>query len=268
MDDPTAYKKEMLGSDYDFLTSINEPYKVNIASGPEPNVGINKKTKKTSRRHPSLGPGETNWKGEPTGGTEVSDSQALAMSIPGVDEGDIENIKFWQDESDIQKQRVNKLSNEENILAQQNQENALIQQNNLRNEQINQAMNQQQWLGTNTLDNQAVEGGRSKRGFSNLRTKIAGSIGKLRNMIGLETGGYLEPSRRPFPYQNALQYNMGGELAKNNQQQNQMNEQLLETQQNTQGEITDDTIRHTRMRKFIAELNAQSPLFIDTILTR
>ena len=38
--------------------------------------------------------------------------------------------------------------------------------------------------------------------------------------------------------------------------------------QQSDGQITDDTIRHNRMRTFIAELNQQSPMFIDTILQR
>tara|TARA_R100000458_G_C8274413_1_gene249366 strand:- start:13 stop:1692 length:1680 start_codon:yes stop_codon:yes gene_type:complete len=76
-----------------------------------------------------------------------------------------------------------------------------------------------------------------------------------------ETGGYLSPRRPPS-------YAHGGNVAQVGANNQAMNTKLLEGQQNTQGYITNDSIRQGRMRKFIAELNNQSPMFIDTILRR
>lgn len=270
MDDPEAYKREMLGragASEDDINSLlspvtKHPY-LGLPDETDPLIGIGKKTKKTSLRHPSLGPGETDWKGNPVGSTQVSDSEALAMTIPGVNEGDIDEIKFWQDESKALNQRVDTLTAEENEIRNKYNTNALADQNKARNEQLNQAMVQQGY-GTQTLSagNQPIEGGQSKRGFSSLRGRVAGWLDKIKGSF--ETGGYL-PRKNPWAQPN---YSMGGDIAQANRQQEQGSQKMLMAGQQSDGQITDDTIRHNRMKRFIAELNQQSPMFIDTILQR
>ena len=90
----------------------------------------------------------------------------------------------------------------------------------------------------------------------------------LHNIKGLfqfEHGGHLTPYQTP---RRIPSYNAGGDIQRMNNQQEAINKGLIDVQQNTGGQITDDSIRQQRVRKFIADINQQSPMFIDTILRR
>jgi len=256
MDNPAQFGREMLGYEaYDELTSKPEPYNFNIPQEGEtdPLLPLGKKTKKTSIRQPSI----------------------TQQPFAEVSNEDLENIKFLNEESKRFKDEYDKTTKTvEQLEAKQNKGRNLGQANlkalhtKERDFQLNNAMNlqgyTQQQTGTGlshlqTGRNEPTEGGQSRRGFSGLRGKVSGWLDKIKGSF--ETGGYLAPRRE-------RSYSMGGDLAQANREQEQGSQKMLMAGQQSDGQITDDTIRHNRMRTFIAELNQQSPMFIDTILQR